>query len=821
MSAVPRERSLASLLPYSAHVTARLVRTHAGDYLQSWRLAGFAFDCADAAEIAARHQRLNGWLRNVASPSLALWSHVIRGRVPATLPAGCAPGFARGLEQKYLARLSTTRLYGNALYLTIVYRPQTAPGVAPLARLLARRDAAAARAAEREALETCATLAREFEAAFAADEPEPLGVITRDGRVASTLVEFLAELVNGAHEPRALPAAPLAEVLGTVRPLFGREAIEYRGATGARLGAMLGFKEYPSPTRPGMLNALLTAPFPFVLTQSFACLAKSAAQGLLSRQYHRMTNAGDLAISQSEQLKLAMDALAGGEFVMGDHHVSLQVLAEPTPDDPRGPLVALDANVALARSALADAGALTAREDLALTSAWLAQLPGNFAARPRRSPITSRNFVALSPFNGFPVGHPDGHHWGDALTVFATRAGSPYYYALHASDPASADGGTRRDIGHTFVCGPTGSGKTVFMGFALAMATRHGATQIVFDKDRGLEILVRALGGTYLAFAPGQPSGCNPLALEPTASNREFLNVWLARLVERPGRALTVREEAELAAALEGVLALPAGSRRLSRLLEFLDPTQPDGPGARLAPWCASTRGELAWAFDCARDEVAATLGSSLGATLGATLASPESVASVCGFDMTHVLDQPRVRGPLTLYLFHRVRERLDGRRTVVWLDEFAKLLSDPAFEAFAKDGLKTWRKRNACAVFATQSASDVLDSPIARTLIEQTPTKVYFPNEDAVEREYVDGLGLRPREYALVSRELAAGSRQFLLRQGRHAVVCALDLAGFDAELKVISGRSASVARLHALMERVGSDPGSWLPLFMEGRSL
>lgn len=804
MSANPRERSLASLLPYSAHVTARLIRTHAGDYLQTWKLGGFAFDCADATEVAARHARLNAWLRNVASPSLALWSHVIRGRVGAALPLGCAGGFARQLETRYLERLSGTRLYGNSLYLTLVYRPQSVAAVAPLAKLLARRDREAARAAEREALEVCATLGREFEAAFANEEPEPLGVVERDGQVASTLVEFLAELANGVHEPRVLSASPLAEAIPTVRPLFGREAIEYRGATAVRLGAFLGFKEYPSPTWPGMLNELLTAPFPYVLTHSFACLAKSAAQGLLSRQYHRMTNAGDLAVSQSEQLKLAMDALASGEFVMGDHHVSLQVFAEPTVGDPRGPLVALDANVALARSALADAGVLTAREDLALTSAYLAQLPGNFASRPRRSPITSRNFAALSPFNGFPSVRPDGHHWGSALTVFATRAGSPYYYALHASDPGSSDGGSRRDIGHTFVCGPTGSGKTVYMGFALAMATRHAATQIVFDKDQGLEILVRALGGTYLAFAPGQPSGCNPLALDPTPANREFLGLWIARLVERPGRQLSVREEAELTAALDGVLALPVTARRLSRVLEFLDPTTPDGPAARLAPWCGSTGGELAWVFDNAVDQVTGTLAG----------------AAICGFDMTHVLDQPRVRGPLTLYLFHLVRERLDGRPVIVWLDEFAKLLSDPAFEAFAKDGLKTWRKRNALAVFATQSASDVLESPIARTLIEQTPTKVYFPNEDALAREYVDGLGLRPREYALVSRELGSGSRQFLLRQGRHAVVCALDLAGFDAELAVISGRSASVARLHGLLERLGSDPAVWLKPFMEGET-
>ena len=116
------------------------------------------------------------------------------------------------------------------------------------------------------------------------------------------------------------------------------------------------------------------------------------------------------------------------------------------------------------------------------------------------------------------------------------------------------------------------------------------------------------------------------------------------------------------------------------------------------------------------------------------------------------------VRTPVTLYLFHLVRQALDGRRLVVWMDEFAKLLGDPAFAGFARDGLKTWRKLNAVAAFATQSPSDVLASPIARTLVEQTPTKVLFPNVEAQQAEYVEGFGLSEREYRARGARADAG---------------------------------------------------------------
>ena len=105
-------------------------------------------------------------------------------------------------------------------------------------------------------------------------------------------------------------------------------------ADATRVGAMLGIKEYPTPSVVGMFNRLLSAPFPFVLTQSFAFLTKAMGQSLLQRQHNRMANAGDFAVSQAAELKDALDALTSNEFVMGDHHFSLQVMADVTePDD--------------------------------------------------------------------------------------------------------------------------------------------------------------------------------------------------------------------------------------------------------------------------------------------------------------------------------------------------------------------------------------------------------------------------------------------------------------------------------------------------------
>jgi type IV secretion system protein VirB4 len=776
-AAVRRELTADRYIPYAAHVAAEVVRTRLGDYLQVFRLGGASFESADAQELNVLYERRNILWRNLAGAGIALWTQVIRRREDVIGAQGTSEGFAAALREKYQGRLAGEILMVNELYLAVLYRPASGRAAGWLSGAITRLQPATSRLHTADALDACRKIAQTLRASLTRYEPELLGCYERAGRWHSSLLEYLGLLVNGERQPFALPRGPLSAALATSRLCFGAEALEYRLPTGTRVGAMLGIKEYPTPTVAGMLDRLLSAKFPFVLTQSFAFLSKASAQALLSRQINRMANAGDFARSQAEELEEALDALTSNEFVMGDHHFTLQVLAEPDPVPPGRPeaerLRTLNDRIALARALLADTGMTVAREDLALEAAFWAQLPGNFPLRPRKAPITSRNFAAMASFHNFPSGRARDNHWGEALTLLPTRAGSAYHFSLHASD--AADGSGRRDAGHTFICGPTGSGKTVLIGFLIAMLAGKGATQVVLDKDRGLQRLVRALGGEYLTLRNGMPTGFNPLQLPSGPGHQEFLRGWLQLLARAPGmRALGVRELRDLDQALQGVLSLAHRARRLSRLVEFLDPTDPEGLHARLARWCVSGEGAYAWVFDEPEDSVIRRLDGQ----------------TVIGFDVTEFLDNEVVRAPVTAYLFHLVRQLLDGRRLVCWMDEFWRLLADPTFESFAKDGPKTWRKLNGVMCLATQSAGDVLQSPISRTIVEQTPTKIFFPNAQATPEDYIEGFGLGRREFALIKEELDPGSRVFLVKQGHQSVVCRLDLGGFESELEVLSAR-------------------------------
>jgi type IV secretion system protein VirB4 len=120
--AVRREARMAARIPYAAHVSPHIVKTIAGDYVQVFRLGGASFECADDEELNTWHEQLNVLWRNVATPQVAVWAHVIRRRERTPVGEG-ETGFAGALERKYRSRLAEQTLMVNELFLSLVYSP--------------------------------------------------------------------------------------------------------------------------------------------------------------------------------------------------------------------------------------------------------------------------------------------------------------------------------------------------------------------------------------------------------------------------------------------------------------------------------------------------------------------------------------------------------------------------------------------------------------------------------------------------------------------------------------------------------------------------
>ena len=781
--AAVREREPDTYLPYLGHGTPDILVLDNGDKLAMIHLGGIAWETADVGAINAKHAQLNVLLRNIASDRLVLSSHVVRTLAnPDVYPAAaCRSGFAKSLDAAYRTRLLNNRLYRNDLYLSVLLRPSQAAGKRVSGWMQRRRRGDTSRATSQADVDRLDTVVATLMADLQAYQPQRLG-LRQNGRgvLFSEIGEALRLVMYGQRHPVPLVNGHLGGAIYTDRVIVGREAIEIRGAGRSTYAAGFGLREYPATTWPGQFDTILAAPYCCTLTQSFGFLTKQSAEAVLTRKQNKMTNAGDKATTQSALLLKAADELQGNAFVMGDHHLTLVVFAEN--------LGSLAEVAPQARRDLAESGAAVTREDWGLEAVYWGQLPGNLALRSRPGAITSRNFAAMSSLHNYPLG-PKAGHWGEPLTLFRTTGGTLYRFHLHATTALVTD------LGNIFCAGPSGSGKTTLILFLLALAEKQGATVVFFDKDRGGEILARALGGAYLVLPSGEPSGLAPLkALDASPGNIQFLVRLVTSLVMEPGKALKPDIERRLELGLRELMKLPPEHRSLGELRAFLGQSDPEGPGARLEKWCAG--GTLGWVLDGDTDQVRLD-------------------APFLGFDMTALLDDPVTRGPVLAYLFHRVEALVDGRRLVVAIDEFWKALADAGFRDLVNDKLKTIRKLNGAVILATQSPRDALNSPIAHSIIEQCPTQILLPNDRADAKDYRGGLKLTEPEFDAIREDLTQGGRRFLLKQGTVSVACELDLTGMEDFVAVLSGRDKTVRLMERLISELGPEPDDWLPAF------
>ena len=150
----------------------------------------------------------------------------------------------------------------------------------------------------------------------------------------------------------------------------------------------------------------------------------------------------------------------------------------------------------------------------------------------------------------------------------------------------------------------------------------------------------------------------------------------------------------------------------------------------------------------------------------------------------------------------------------MLFIDEGWKILNDDKFSAFLNDKLKTIRKLNGIVGFGTQSAKDIIQSPMGHTLLEQTPTNIFFPNPKADDLSYVEGFKLSEREFEWVLNthpELAPVPHQarpgFRDRASRSRALRDL--------VKVLSGNVETVAECERVRAEFGDDPRKWLPPF------
>ncbi|WP_045394972.1 VirB4 family type IV secretion/conjugal transfer ATPase [Vibrio rotiferianus] len=784
LDALNNESPLANFIPYSSHLTPETLITKDRALVCVFKLDGLSFETKDNDDLLLAHQRLNSLYKSLSENNVSIWSHCVRRKVKHSIDGEFDDAFSQQFNQRYHSMFGEAVMV-NQLYITIVQRESENK------IKKGRFDFKASMARLRTRIEEFEQIADRIKTNLSGYNVASLGI--SDG-ISEPLTFFNYLLTMQWQKVKASPSE-ISSKIGHAWMKVSHETIELEANGETCYLQGLDIKEYCQESYCGVLDSLLYTPYEFVLTQSFSFFSRKQGIKYLKTRERQFKNSGDEAITQIQAMAQAKNDLADGQFAMGEYHFSIMVAGES--------LEAVRQNRSNAQKLLSDKDIMAIPTKIANDATFFAQLPANWQYRPRVAGMTSLNFASFMPFHNFLIGKRDGNPWGAAVTRLNTLSGHPFFFNFHYTVDGENNFGDQV-AGNTRMIGMTGTGKTVALGLFYCQAQKYAQNNrfstVFFDKDRGAEVMIRALGGHYLRVEDGKPSGFNPFQMEATPRNLSFLKSLVRVLAKRPDKPLSVFEEQSIDKAVNTVMTMDKSIRRLSLInqnitvgtsKEELD----NSIKLRLAKWCAG--GEFGWVFDNATDKLDFT------------------VARNIGIDGTEFLDNADVRTPISMYLLHRMEDIIDGRRFMYIMDEAWKWVNDDAFSDFVGNKQLTIRKQNGLGVFSTQLPSSLLDSPQGAALVQSCSTEIYLPNPKAKHDEYVEGFGLTEKEFNVV-KNLGEKSRLCLIKQGSNSAVCSLSMPEMQDELTILSAGSKELPLFDEAIQEVGDNPTEWIPVFL-----
>jgi len=770
-----RNTRLADFLPWVALVGDGVVLNKDGSFQRTARFRGPDLDSAVPAELVAVAGRLNNAFRRLGS-GWAIFVEAQRHEA-ATYPASRFPDPASALvdaERKADFEEAGAH-FESSYFLTFLYLPPA-------------EDAARAESWLYEGRERGGVDAHEALRGFADRTDRILQLVDAFMPECAWLddtqtLTYLHSTVSTKRHRVRVPETPIyLDALVADQPLIG--GLEPRlGDAHLRILTIVGF---PTATTPGILDELNRLAFPYRWATRAVLLDKTDATRLLTkirRQWFAkrksiaailkevMTNEASVLVDTDAANK-ATDADLALQELGADYAGQAYVTATITVWD-ADPRIAAE-KLRLVEKVIQGRDFTAMPETINAVDAWLGSLPGHVYANVRQPPLSTLNLAHMIPLSAVWAGPERDEHFAAPPLLFGKTEGStPFRLSIHVGD-----------VGHTLIVGPTGAGKSVLLALMALQFRRYDRAQVfAFDFGGSIRAAALAMDGDWHDLGGGLTDGAEdsvslqPLARIDDAAERAWAAEWISAILSRESVAITPEVKEHIWTALTSLASAPPAERTLTGLSVLL---QSNDLKPALRPYC------VGGAYGRLLDAEAEHLGE----------------ATVQAFETEGLIGTGAAPAVLA-YLFHRIEDRLDGRATLIIIDEGWLALDDEGFAGQLREWLKTLRKKNASVIFATQSLSDIDGSAIAPAIIESCQTRILLPNERAIEPQITAiyrRFGLNDRQIEILAR--AMPKRDYYCQSRRGNRLFELGLSYVALALCATSSKSDQAAIAQTVAE-------------------
>lgn len=773
-----RADRLTDLLPWAALVRPGVVLNKDGSFIRTMSFRGPDLESSTDAQLVSSTARLNNALKRLGS-GWAIYVEAKRSHAQAYPDEGHFPDPVSWLVDACRRDLFEREgeHYESEYFLTFQYLPQ-AESVSKLSRMFVVGDKANSEQDYHDQLDFfCAQVDRlfdilkdfMFDAAFLDDE---------------AMLTYLHGCISTKNHRVKVPDVPayldsiLADMplTGGLTPKLGNHFLHTVSVMG-----------FPSSSVPAILDQLNHLPIEYRWVTRYLPMDKGDAEKAL-KNYRRqwfskrkglmnilseVFSKAESPIQDTAALKKTQDA-DEALTELGDDHVSFGYYTATVTVWDEDEETALSKSREIER-VLNGLGFTVVSESMNCLEAWLSSLPGHANANVRMPLVHSLNLAHMIPFSALWAGPVRNDHLNAPVLMYTSTAGNtPFRLANHVDD-----------VGHQMVIGPTGAGKSVLLNMIALQFLRYEEAQVfIFDKGGSFLTSTYAVGGHYYNVGSADKGGLifQPLANIDVQQERVWAQDWVVGLLTNEGIQINPEVKETIWDALTNLANTPENQRTLTGLKAFMQDAK------------------LRQALDTY------CLGGPYGELLDSDHQAFYSNNWQC-FEMEALMQVPDIIAPVLAYIFHVLEKRFTGEPTLMILDEAWLFLGHPIFQSKIRQWLKTLRKLNVSVIFATQSVDDTINSPIASALIESCPSRIFLPNDRALEPNVTNSyleLGLNERQIQILAG--AMPKRQYYYESHRGNSLFNMGLSEFELAIAAVSQPKAR-AEVQKIYDEVGKD--------------
>lgn len=804
------QAGLADLLNYSAVVDDGIIVNKNGAFMAAW-----LYEAEDAASNTDTQQEALSAIINKAFLNLGTgWMiHVDAVRRPASEYSDPslsrfpdAISYAMDEERRQLFE-SLGTLYEGYFIVTLTYYPPSLVQRKFVEMMFDDDTPKKTRSDHTQGLITkfkqdCLSFESRLSSAFQMTRLNAHKIENEDGRTVThdDFLRWLQFCVTGRNHPIQLPSNPMyidslvggQEMWAGVVPKIGRKFMQVVALDG-----------FPLESSPGMLTALAelnceyrwSSRFIFMDTHEaiahmdkFRKKWRQKVRGFFDQVFNTGSGVIDQdALSMVEDAEEAIAEINSGLVSQG-YYTSVVVLM----DDDREQL---DNNARLLEKAINRLGFNARIETINNMDAYLGSLPGHGVENVRRPLLNTLNLADMLPVSSIWTGEeqcpcPMYPNDAPALLHGVTQGSTPFRMNLHV-----------RDLGHTFMFGPTGAGKSTHLALIAAQLRRYKNMCIfAFDKGMsmyplaaGIRATTKGRGANHFSVASDDETlAFCPLQNLKTKSDRAWAMEWIDTILALNGLQTTAAQRNEIASALANMHA--SGAKTLS---EFSVTIQDEHIRDTIRQYTID--GSMGHLLDAEQDGL--------------------SLTAFTVFEIEDLMNLgEKYALPVLLYLFRRVELALRGQPAAIILDEAWLMLGHPVFREKIREWLKVLRKANCLVLMATQSLSDAANSGIMDVLVESCATKIFLPNAHARDddaSQLYKRMGLNSRQIEILARAIPKREYYYQSEKGRRLYELALGpltLAFVGASDK------ESIQLIKAMENRFGHD---WVKYWLADRDI